>query len=142
MTAPLLDTHAWVWWVDQDRRLGASAIAALDGLPRDQRPFLADISLWEVAMLVERGRLELDLPLADWLEAAAHPRTVQLVGVSPAIAAEVAALPGGFHRDPADRLIVATSRVLRLPVVTHDRRILKSRLVTRWRPRKSDTTSA
>jgi PIN domain nuclease of toxin-antitoxin system len=142
MRVPLLDTHAWVWWVDQDRRLGASAIAALDALPRDQRPFLADISLWEVAMLVERGRLELDLALADWLEAAAHPRTVQLVTVTPAIAAEVAALPERFHRDPADRLIVATSRVLNLPVVTHDRRILESRLVTRWRPRKPDTASA
>ena len=58
MTPPLLDTHAWIWWIDQDPRLGASTIAVLDALPRDQRPFLCDISLWEVAMLVERGRIE------------------------------------------------------------------------------------
>jgi PIN domain nuclease of toxin-antitoxin system len=134
MTPPLLDTHAWIWWVDQDQRLGASTIAALDALPRDQRPFLADISLWEIAMLIERGRLELDLPLSDWLDAAAHPRSVQLVPISPAIAAEVAALPESFHRDPADRLIVATSRVMNLPVLTHDRLIIRSRLITRWRP--------
>ncbi|OFW03302.1 MAG: hypothetical protein A3H96_19585 [Acidobacteria bacterium RIFCSPLOWO2_02_FULL_67_36] len=133
MTPPLLDTHAWIWWVDQDRRLGSATIAALDALPRDQRPFLADISLWEVSMLVERGRLELDLPLSDWLEAAAHPRSVQLVPISPAIAAEAAALPESFHRDPADRLIVATSRVLKLPVLTHDRLVIRSRLITRWR---------
>jgi PIN domain nuclease of toxin-antitoxin system len=133
-TAPLLDTHAWIWWIDQDARLGAKAIAALDALPRDDRPLLADISLWEVAMLVERGRLALDLPLGEWLDAAAHPRSVQLVTVTPSIAAEVAALPESFHRDPADRLIVATSRVLQVPVLTHDKLISGSRLVRRWVP--------
>jgi PIN domain nuclease of toxin-antitoxin system len=135
MTRPLLDTHAWIWWVDQDARLGARTIAVLDSLPRDQRPFLCDISLWEVAMLAERGRLELDLPLGEWLEAAAHPRSVQVVPVDPRIAAVVATLPDSFHRDPADRLIVATSRALGLPVLSHDRLINQSRLVTRWRPR-------
>jgi len=134
MTAPLLDTHAWIWWVDQDARLGARTIAVLDSLPRDQRPFLCDISLWEVAMLVERGRLELDLPLGEWLDAAAHPRSVQIVSITSAIAAAVASLPDGFHRDPADRLIVATSRAMGIPVLSHDRLINRSRLVTRWRP--------
>jgi PIN domain nuclease of toxin-antitoxin system len=133
MTPPLLDTHAWIWWVDQDPRLGARTIAILDALPRDQRPFLCDISLWEVAMLVERGRIELDLPLAEWLDAAAHPRSVQVVSITPPIAAAVAALPDSFHRDPADRLIVATSRALGIPVLSHDRLINRSRLAQRWR---------
>jgi PIN domain nuclease of toxin-antitoxin system len=133
MTPPLLDTHAWIWWVDQDPRLGARTIAILDSFPRDQRPFLCDISLWEVAMLVERGRIELDLPLADWLDAAAHPRSVQVVSITPPIAAAVAALPDSFHRDPADRLIVATSRALGIPVLSHDRLITRSRLARRWR---------
>jgi PIN domain nuclease of toxin-antitoxin system len=134
MTPPLLDTHAWIWWVDQDARLGARTIAVLDSLLRDQRPFLCDISLWEVAMLVERGRIELDLPLGEWLDAAAHPRSVQIVSIAPRIAAAVASLPDSFHRDPADRLIVATSRALGIPVLSHDRLINRSRLVTRWRP--------
>jgi PIN domain nuclease of toxin-antitoxin system len=134
MTRPLLDTHAWIWWVDQDPRLGAKTIAVLDSLPRDERPFLCDISLWEVAMLAERGRIELDLPLGEWLDAAAHPRSVQVVPVTPRIAAAVAALPDSFHRDPADRLIVATSRALSIPVLSHDKLINRSRLVSRWRP--------
>ena len=133
---PVLDTHAWIWWVDQDRRLGASTIAALDALPDDDRPVLCDISLWEVATLVERGRLSLDIPLAEWLDAAAHPRTVRTVSITPAIAAEVATLPESFHRDPADRLIVATCRALGAPIVSHDKRITASRLVKRWRPAK------
>ncbi len=133
-SAPLLDTHAWIWWVEQDARLGAKAIDALDRLPRDQRPFICDISLWEIATLVERGRLILDVPLEEWLEAAAHPRSVRVLPISPRIAAGVAALPDTFHCDPADRIIVAASRAHRLPVLTHDDRIRKSGLVTRWRP--------
>jgi PIN domain nuclease of toxin-antitoxin system len=97
---PVLDTHAWIWWVDRDRRLGRSAVDALDRLPAETRPGLCDISLWEVAMLVARGRLSFDLPLREWLEAAAHPRTIRLLPVTPEIAAEVAALPETFHRDP------------------------------------------
>jgi PIN domain nuclease of toxin-antitoxin system len=132
--APLLDTHAWIWWIEQDARLGGKAIDALDRLPRDERPFLCDISLWEIATLVERGWLSLDVPLEQWLEAAAHPRSVRMLPISPRIAAGVAALPDTFHRDPADRIIVAASRAHRLPVLTHDDRIRKSGLVTRWRP--------
>ncbi|HTI36706.1 MAG TPA: type II toxin-antitoxin system VapC family toxin [Vicinamibacterales bacterium] len=131
---PLLDTHAWIWWIEQDARLGVKAIALLDALPPERRPFLCDISLWEVATLVERGRLELDVPLDEWLAAAAHPRSVQVLPVSPRIAAEIERLPETFHRDPADRLIVATSRAHHIPVLTHDERIRRSRLVRLWRP--------
>jgi PIN domain nuclease of toxin-antitoxin system len=132
--APLLDTHAWIWRIDQDRRLGAATIAALDALPPDNRPFLSDISLWEVATLVERGRLSLDIPLADWFEAAAHPRSVRIVPIIPAIATAVAKLPESFHRDPADRVLVATARVMGLSLLTRDTRIARARLVKRWRP--------
>ena len=84
-------------------------------------------------MLVERGRL-FDEPLLEWLEAAAHPRTVRVIPIMPAIAAEVASLPQSFHGDPADRLIVATCRVLDVPLLSHDNRIVQSRLVKRWTP--------
>ena len=83
-------------------------------------------------MLVDLKRLSLDLPLGDWLSIAAHPRSVRLVPVTPAIAAGTAALPETFHRDPADRLIVATCRELEAPLVTHDRLIMRSRLISRW----------
>lgn len=138
MTPPLLDTHAWIWWMSHDPRLGRREIEALEALPADRRPYLSDISLWEVATLAERGRVLFDLPFAEWVAIAAHPRTVHMIAITPAIAAEVASLPPSFHRDPADRIIVATSRVLGLPVLTKDRLVLRSRLVQRWRPRPSD----
>jgi PIN domain nuclease of toxin-antitoxin system len=132
MVVPLLDTHAWIWWVEGDRRLPRRVRDALDGLPRGERPYLSAISLWEVATLVERGRVDFSVPLADWLDAAAHPRSVRVVPITTAIAAEVAALPRTFHRDPADRLMVASCRVLGVPLLTRDARLLRARLVTRW----------
>jgi PIN domain nuclease of toxin-antitoxin system len=129
---PLLDTHAWVWWVNGERRLGSRILEALNALPPEERPYLSDISLWEAATAVELGRLRLEMSLEAWLGAAAHPATVRVLPVTPEIAVEVARLPKTFHRDPADRLIVATSRVLGLPLLTRDKLIVRSRLVRRW----------
>lgn len=132
MAAPLLDTHAWIWWVEGDVRLDRRVRAALDELPVDDRPLVAAISLWEVAMLVERGRVVFSVSLSEWLDAAAHPRSVRTVPLTPEIASETADLPRRFHRDPADRLIVATCRVLDVPLLTYDTRIRRARLVTLW----------
>jgi PIN domain nuclease of toxin-antitoxin system len=132
--APLLDTHVWVWWVLEDRRLDTTAGTRLDELGPDERPYLADISLWEVAMLMEKGKLHLPTPLGEWLDAASHPRTVRVVPISAAIAAETHSARA--LRDPADRLIVASCRVLDVPLLTHDRTILRSKLARRWIPSK------
>ena len=129
--APVLDTHAWLWWLRRDERLGLDVLDSLDALPADDRPYVSDISLWEVAMLVDRRRLELTEPLAEWLETASHPRTVRVVPISVAIAVETTTL-NKTVKDPADRIIVATSRTLRAPLLTHDRAILRSKLAARW----------
>ena len=89
---------------------------------------VSDVSLWEVAMLESLGRLRLTIPLRDWLEKAAAPPLVRRQGISPAIASEVAGLPDWFHRDPADRILIATARVLGATLLTQDRRILDAGL--------------
>ena len=134
MAAPVLDTHAWIWWMDHDPRLGRRELDALDRLPVEDRPYLSAISLWEAATLVELKRLTFGVPLKEWLALAAHPKAIRLVPITPDIAAQTAALPASFHRDPADRLIVATCRILGLPLLTRDRLIMRSKLVSRWSP--------
>jgi PIN domain nuclease of toxin-antitoxin system len=129
--APVLDTRAWIWWMLREGRLGATTLAQLDAYPISDRPAISGISLWEVAILTERGRLDVGLPLRDWLALAAHPRTVRVVPISPAIAAETTTLPRSL-RDPADRIIVATSRVLGMPLLTCDAAILRARVADRW----------
>ncbi|NDC55088.1 MAG: type II toxin-antitoxin system VapC family toxin [Planctomycetia bacterium] len=133
MTQPvLLDTHVWVWWMLGDSRLPARERDALDGLPSGERPAVCDISLWELALLVQVGRLRLDDDLAEWLRIAASPATVRVVPIGPAVVVEMTRLPATFHQDPADRLIVATARAMGMPLATHDVRIRRSRLASLW----------
>jgi len=112
--------------------LGSDSLKALGRCAKDARPVISAISLWEVAMLVSLSRLKLKTTLDAWLAIAADPISVRVIPLSPQIAAEVARLPDTFHRDPADRLIVATSRVHGIPVLTRDREIAKSGLVRLW----------
>ena len=128
MTA-LLDTHVLLWWLQGDGPLSPGQRRTLDAADGDSPLRVSDISLWEVAMLQSLGRIRLKLPLRDWLEKAVAPPLVRRHGISPAIAAELAALPDWFHRDPADRVLVATARVLGATLLTQDRRILESALV-------------
>jgi PIN domain nuclease of toxin-antitoxin system len=75
------------------------------------------------------ARITLRLPLRDWLEAATAPPLVQRLGITPAVAAAVAALPAWFHRDPADRIILASAQVLGGTLLTRDQRIIDAALV-------------
>jgi PIN domain nuclease of toxin-antitoxin system len=135
MTAPpLLDTHAWLWWLDGSGRLTSRTRARLDAYPDADRPALCAISLWEMALLVELGRVRLRQGFDEWIDVAAASGTVRVLDVTPAIAKELLHLPRSFHRDPADRLIVATARALDLAVLTDDGPIRQSRLVRLWHP--------
>ncbi|MEO8615043.1 MAG: type II toxin-antitoxin system VapC family toxin [Luteolibacter sp.] len=131
---PLLDTHIWIWWMLGDPGLSRAERDALDALPHDARPVISDISLWEFATLVDRGRIEIAGSVKDWLRIAASPATVRVQSITTDIAAEMNRLPTSFHRDPADRLIVATARFLKIPLATKDRKIRSSRLVSLWKP--------
>ena len=124
----LLDTHVFLWWITGDARLSRAQKRVLARAAASPL-YLCEISLWETAMLVSLGRFEVDLPLRDWLEKAAAPPLVERVGISPAIAAEVAALPDTFHRDPADRILVAAARLLGATLLTQDARIIDAGLV-------------
>jgi PIN domain nuclease of toxin-antitoxin system len=106
---------------------------ALDSLPAESRPVISDISLWEFATLVDLGRISLTLPLKEWLRIAAAPATVRIQPITPEVVMEMNRLPGSFHRDPADRLIVATALSLNLPLATKDRKIRSARLLPLWK---------
>jgi len=125
----LLDTHILLFWLGDGARLSGAQRAALGGVSPTSPALLATISLWEIATLHELGRIVLGLPLRDWLEAATAPPLVERVATTPAIAAEAAALPDSFHRDPADRILVATARVLGATLLTLDRRIAAAGIV-------------
>lgn len=119
----LLDTHVWVWWMTHDPRLTGRLQARFDG-DRSDRLGVSVISCWEVAQLVSKQRIGLDRPTYDWIQSALNMPRVELVAFGPDIAVEANELPEPFHRDPADRILVATARLLRVPLLTADAKIL------------------
>lgn len=125
----VLDTHVLLWWVDGSERLSSRHREALGTVGVDAPAFVADISLWEIATLARLGRIELRLPLRDWLERAVAPPLVRRFAITPAVAAATTALPREFPGDPADRIITATAQVLGARLLTEDRRIVEAGVV-------------
>jgi PIN domain nuclease of toxin-antitoxin system len=119
----VLDTHIWVWWVHGDERLSSSQLEIIEA-NEDGEIGISAISLWEIAKLVENDRLELPVSLEKWFKQALNYPGVRIIELTPEIATESTRLPGAFHKDPADQIIVATARVLKCMLVTSDERIL------------------
>lgn len=127
----LLDTHALLWWAAGDRqRLSAAALEAIDqeiesASQPDGSPGLlvSAISCWEVAMLVQRGRLALSLDVERWLTLLVSHPAVRLVALEPAVAVAATRLPEPFHADPADRFLVTQARALAIPLLSADSKI-------------------
>ena len=119
----LLDTHIWVWWVHGDERLTSNQSEIIQG-NEDDVIGVSAISCWEIAKLVELGRLEVPTPLEKWFEQALSYPGIRIIELTPEVSTESTRLPGEFHRDPADQIIVATARILDCILVTSDERIL------------------
>jgi PIN domain nuclease of toxin-antitoxin system len=100
----LLDTHAWIWWMEGDLKLGRKAFTALDGLPENERPFLCDISVWEIATLFSLGRWTTRLPFENWLAKASHPRTLRILPITAAVWIELTRLSDEFETRQTESL--------------------------------------
>jgi PIN domain nuclease of toxin-antitoxin system len=120
----LLDTHIWVWWIDDSQQLTDRHRQIIQDNVQSGLGVSA-ISCWEVAKPVEYGRLELAGAVEEWMEQAMAYPGMQLLELTLQIAIESTKLPGNFHRDPADQIIVATARMYDIPLLTADRRILQ-----------------
>ena len=120
----MLDTHVWVWWTIDPVRLSETQRQAIVS-NEDDLIGVSAISCWEVAKLCEYGRLELPVGLSEWFRAALGYPGISLLDLTPEVAIESTSLPGSFHRDPSDQIIVATARVHQCPLVTSDDRIAR-----------------
>jgi PIN domain nuclease of toxin-antitoxin system len=118
----LLDTHVWIWSQERPDRLGPEATRLLTD--PQVALYVSTVSTLEIARLVATGAIELTGALTSWVTATLDSLGCKTVEISHAIAAEAYALPPGFHRDPADRLLAATARLEHLTLLTADERIL------------------
>jgi len=119
----LLDTQVWVWWTEGGEKLSERHRQIIDTGEAEGIAACA-FSVWEVAMLVSKKRLELREPVQQWLDRVVRIPTLHLLPASPQILLDSTQLPGSFHKDPADRIIVATARAHSSPLLTTDEKIL------------------
>lgn len=119
----ILDTHIWVWWNHNDSKL-TNHYQDIINQQRSQGLGICSISLIEISTLVSKKRLVLPCSIKEWFKIALEQKGVQLLSITPEIAIDAYTLPGDFHKDPADRLIVATARIYDVSLLTIDNKIL------------------
>ena len=120
----VLDTCAWLWLCAEPAKLSRRAQSVMQRERRRAGLIVSVFSAWEIAKLVQKGKLRFSVPCRDWIAEASRAAGVTLHPLTPEICVESTELPGIFHGDPADQIIVATARLLAAPVVTADREIL------------------
>ncbi len=118
----LLDTHVLIWLTEGSDRLGTKTLAQIDQALADKQLAVAAISFWEIAMLIEKGRLEFNLELGIWRQGLLQDG-LQEIPMTGSIAIRAGQLPE-FHGDPADRIIVSTAIEESTALVTADKKIL------------------
>ena len=118
----LCDTHVLLWWVTGSPRLGPTARERLEQAAARSELAVADISLWEIAMLATKGRIQLPVAVSQFLDDLVLALGLRVLPISPRIA-EAAQADDILHGDPADRLIVATTRVHGAMLMTQDARL-------------------
>jgi len=126
LSGPLvLDTHVWIWMLEGvESELSAATIAAIEEAGGRAELVISAISIWELGMLEAKGRITLSRSIDEWVRAALTAPGILLADLTPEISLESTRLPGSPHGDPADRMIVATARVLGGTLVTCEDQIL------------------
>lgn len=121
----ILDTHVLLWFISDFDKLSKKAAQKINSEIKEGAVFVSSISIWEICLLIKKDRLKLKMDFDVWLMEVESLPFVQFVSVDNQIAAKSVNLPGNFHSDPADRIIVATARKLGLTVITADEKIRK-----------------
>lgn len=120
----VLDTHALIWWVNGDDLLSDKAKKLIDKTIKNNKEIIiSSISVWEIAMLTEQKRLLLSIDINKWINEVSAIKGVRFHPVDNEIAIKSALFPGELHKDPADRIIIATARLLAAPLITADKKI-------------------
>ena len=129
----LLDTNAWLWWTIRPEGMPARARSLADAAAGDGALAVSVVSVWEIAVKTALRKLQLGMAAREWVARASRAPGLRILPVDSDIALASPELPPPFHRDPADRLIVALARRLRAPLLTSDRKILEyPHVESRW----------
>ncbi len=121
----LLDTHIWIWLMNENPVFSDSFYTAIDRLSSQDGILISPISIWEIGMLVEKKRITLEMDCMDWIQKSLSAPGVSIAPLTPRIAIQSCRLPGNIHGDPADRILLATAHEENAVLVTCDEILLK-----------------
>jgi PIN domain nuclease of toxin-antitoxin system len=122
----LLDTHCWIWaQLGLLQNLSRAALQSIKNAEREGNLRISVISVWELAMLEQRGRIALPMNVRTWVDQALSKPGISVAPLTSEIAIESVNLPGELHGDPADRMLVATARMLGATLLTKDARLIR-----------------
>jgi len=130
----VIDTHILIWFVNGSEKLSKIARETINqSIASGEEIIISAISIWEIAMLINKDRLVLSMDIESWLSNIENIQGFRFVPVDNEIAFKSTQLPGDFHKDPADRMIVATARKLAVPLITADQKIRSyEHIITIW----------
>jgi PIN domain nuclease of toxin-antitoxin system len=120
----LLDTHVIIWSLLKPEELSVDIKKIIESAQEDNRLLISSISLWEIAMLKNKKRINIYEPLKDFLQAITDIDGIKVIDILPDIAADSVSLTDDFHGDPADRIIAATAINAGAVLLTRDQQIL------------------
>lgn len=119
----LLDTHTLIWWLKNSPKLSSKARSAISKSLKDKSVFVSSISIWEICMLFKNGEIEFGMDITEWIKQLENTPEITFVPVDNEVASKSVFLQNFTHKDPADRIIVATALSLGCPLVTKDSKI-------------------
>jgi PIN domain nuclease of toxin-antitoxin system len=121
----IIDTHVWLWLLHDPSQLSNAAREQIEIEEAQNGILVSAISVWEIAVKSSIGKLALPVPIDDWYTLAKSHSGIVIEALNPEDAIFSTQLPGDFHKDPADRIIVAMARRYNVPLITCDNNILR-----------------
>ena len=125
----LLDTHTFIWWADEPEKLSENALQALEA--ENNQLILSIVSIWEIQIKAQLGKLKLSIPLKDLLKSQEHANHLKILPVTQAHIFALEDLPL-HHKDPFDRLLIAQSIVETVTVVSADSKLSAYSVTLLW----------
>ena len=128
-----MDTHTWLWLLHDPTQISEPAQTVISKAENENNILISSISVWEIAVKHSLNKLKLPLPIDEWFELAQQQPGTIIEPLSPLDAIKSANLPGEFHKDPADRILVAIALRYDIPIISRDCKILDySHVKTIW----------
>jgi len=119
----ILDTHILIWYIE-GINLSEPQVELIDKMREKSSVYISAISIWEIALLVSKERIALSIDIDEWIQRVASITGLNLMDLSIPILTQSCTLLNYEHKDPADRMIIASARSINAHLITHDQKII------------------